>query len=315
MPATANARPSARLVYSRPAGAESCPDERALRAAVAERVGYDPFFAWAKQAIVASMSPADKSGFVARIRLVDEQGIEYGTRELHVDGACADLLDAAALAIAIAIDPQSLLRAPVLRPPVTERPPAPEEPPPTVAPAPGAEEDSAPEPGPLPEGAPITFDGIAGVVGSAGVAPALAVGARLGAAVRWRDASVSLEGRVDAPASRPARGGGRASSWLAVVTLAPCAHAGPLFACALVQAGQMRASGEAPGGLDQWAPWWAIGGRLGLLAPLSDRTALRLGSDLVGNLARQPLNLNGYTVWEAPPVAESLGADVVVHFR
>ncbi|HTB72556.1 MAG TPA: hypothetical protein VK762_04915 [Polyangiaceae bacterium] len=115
IPTTANARPSARLVYSRAAGAESCPDERALRAAVAERVGYDPFFAWVKQAVVASMAPDGRRGFVARIRLVDEQGIEAGTRDLHADGACADLLDTAALAIAIAIDPQSLTPRPVAR--------------------------------------------------------------------------------------------------------------------------------------------------------------------------------------------------------
>jgi hypothetical protein len=40
----AYATPSARLVYSRGHGAESCPDEHALREAVAARVGYDPFF-------------------------------------------------------------------------------------------------------------------------------------------------------------------------------------------------------------------------------------------------------------------------------
>jgi len=42
--ATARAVPSARLVYSRTESAESCPDESALRAAVAARIGYDAFY-------------------------------------------------------------------------------------------------------------------------------------------------------------------------------------------------------------------------------------------------------------------------------
>jgi hypothetical protein len=240
IPTTANARPSARLVYSRAAGAESCPDERALRAAVAERLGYDPFFAWVKQAVVASMAPDGRRGFVARIRLVDEQGIEAGTRDLHADGACADLLDTAALAIAIAIDPQSLTPRPV-----AEKPGPPQPPPPPPPPDAGPEEEEAPpEPTQAPAGSPVTFDAIAGVVASVGVAPAPALGARLGAEARWRDVSIGLDGRIDAPAaSGPVQGGGRVSSRLIVATLAPCAHAGPSSPAPSSQAGQIRASG------------------------------------------------------------------------
>jgi hypothetical protein len=308
IPTTASARPSARLVYSRAAGAESCPDERALRAAVAERVGYDPFFAWVKQAVVASMAPDGKRGFVAHIRLVDEHGIEAGTRELHADGACADLLDTAALAIAIAIDPQSLTPRPL-----AEKP-APRPPPPPPPPAAGPKEEAPPEPRPAPTGSPVTFDVIAGAVVSAGVAPAMAVGARLGAEARWRDVSMGLDGRIDGPASAPAQGGGRVASRLIVATLAPCAHAGPLFACALVQVGQMKATGEVSGGLDRLTSWWGAGGRLGVLAPMSHGAAFRVASDVVRDLARPKLQLNG-PPWEAPPVAGSLGVDLVLHFQ
>ena len=41
-PASAGA--SAHLVYVRGAGAEQCPGEQAIRAAVGARLGYDPFF-------------------------------------------------------------------------------------------------------------------------------------------------------------------------------------------------------------------------------------------------------------------------------
>ncbi|MGA7121912.1 MAG: hypothetical protein WBY94_17525, partial [Polyangiaceae bacterium] len=89
----AQSTPSARLVYSRARGAESCPDEEAMRAAVAARVGYDPFFAWARKTIVASMAPASLRGFVAKVDLVDEQGMDHGARTLQASGECRELLD------------------------------------------------------------------------------------------------------------------------------------------------------------------------------------------------------------------------------
>jgi len=85
IPTAARATASARLVYSRSSGADSCASETALRAAVAERVGYDPFFPGAKPVVVASMGRAGEAGFVARIRMIDEHGIEYGTREYRAE--------------------------------------------------------------------------------------------------------------------------------------------------------------------------------------------------------------------------------------
>ena len=43
-PPLALASPSAQLVYFRDATSATCPDGSALRAAVKQRVGYDPFF-------------------------------------------------------------------------------------------------------------------------------------------------------------------------------------------------------------------------------------------------------------------------------
>lgn len=324
IPGAAGATPSARLVYSRSAGAASCADEQALRAAVAKRVGYDPFFPVAKQTIVASISRVAGRRFVARIVLVDERGVEFGAREFHVEEACADLLDTMALAIAIAIDPQSLAREP--RP---QNPPAPE-PPPTVDALPVVERSSlgaaaTPSPAPTPAatpamrlrspGAPVMLEAAAGVVGSVGVAPAPGIGGALGAALRWRDVSLGLEGRFDAPASVRIQGGGSASTSLVLLALAPCGYAGPLLGCGLIQRGQMRASGEAPGAVEKSVPWWAAGGRFGLQVPVGgDRTVLRLSSDLLVNLVPQIVQLAGTQAWKAPRMTESLGLDVVVHF-
>jgi hypothetical protein len=291
-------------------GAESCSGEETLRADVAKRVGYDPFFPSAKQLIVANLATDPAGGFVARIQLIDERGVAYGTRVFHADRDCADLVDTVALAIAIAIDPRSLAPRPATAPaPAQAAPPAP---------APEPREPPREPPAnslPAPPGVPVTFDGVVGLVASAGVAPTLAMGGAIGAVVRWRRVSLEIDGRVDAPASVPAQGGGRVSTWLASLTVAPCAHAGVLVACALAQGGAMRASGDETGGTDTWVNWWAAGARFGVTTPLSERIAFRLRSDLVANLEPQRLDLNRIRAWTAPPMAESLGADLVGHFR
>src|SRR5580692_4084858 len=97
----AGATPSARLVYSRAQSASSCPDEPALRKAVAARIGYDPFFGWAKKTVVVRMVPADGPGYVASVDLVDDEGYEHGARQIRTEGKCAELRDPVALAIAI----------------------------------------------------------------------------------------------------------------------------------------------------------------------------------------------------------------------
>jgi hypothetical protein len=312
--ASAHATPSARLIYSRARGAESCPEEEALRRAVALRVGYDPFFAWAKKTIVARMARISPRAFVASVDLIDENGMEHGARALHTEGECGELLDAVALAIAIAIDPRSLM-------PRSTAPDAPP-PPPTNAPhaaAPPSPATPLPEPQFAAESSPplpLIFEGSAGAVASVGVAPLPAAGLALGVSVRSRRVSLAAEGRIDAPVSAGATGGGSIVSWLATAALIPCAHALPLFVCALGEAGAIQASSE--GIADQRSQsvlWLAVGGRFGVLLPLQGDTLLRVRADVVGNLNPRTFQLNGRDQWTLPPAAGSFGADVVVHFR
>jgi hypothetical protein len=97
--------------------------------------------------------------------------------------------------------------------------------------------------------------------------------------------------------------------------LIPCEHMGPLFACALGQTGSMQASSEGVANRHRQSVLWvAAGGRFGVLMPLHDHTVLRVRSDIVANLNRSVLQLNGKDQWDPPPAAASLGADVVVHF-
>ena len=98
------AAPATRLVYSRGVGADDCADEAALRRAVAERLGYDPFFPWAKLTLVASVRRASNL-YYAHIEFLDAQGLVRGTRDFSGshDG-CGEVISAMALGISIALD-------------------------------------------------------------------------------------------------------------------------------------------------------------------------------------------------------------------
>jgi hypothetical protein len=319
----AAAAPTARLVYSRASDAESCPAEGSLRRAVAERVGYDPFFAWAQRTVVANIA-RHKGEFVATVDLVDERGIAHGAHELRTNRGCGELLDAVALAIAIAIDPQSLTRAPdstpkpqgesnapdavVLSPPATSASLAPSAPPEaSVQPVP---------PSRLPSRAGIAFEPSIGIVVSNGVAPSVAAGASAGAAVRWRAFSLGIEGRIDAPASKTVPGGD-VSSWLMLGAVVPCAYVGPFLGCALFQVGSMQAQGDVPDGRHDSSGWWALGGRVGALVHVAENGLLRVRVDLLANLSRTPLQLNPALLppWTPDPVNASLGVDALWRFQ
>jgi hypothetical protein len=99
----AAAGPSARLVYARAPEASSCPDEERLRAAVAARFGYDPFFPWARQTVVVQVW-REAARFRSRVQLVDGAGLAVGARELSSDQDSSELFDATALGISIALD-------------------------------------------------------------------------------------------------------------------------------------------------------------------------------------------------------------------
>jgi hypothetical protein len=119
--------------------ASSCPDEASLRQATKQRIGYDPFFPWAKTTVVVEVAGEDQA-FVAHVRLTDENGLSRGARELRSESkGCAGLIDAAALAISIALDmtvPPTEPAAPTpasASPPEVAAPAAPEFPPATPA--------------------------------------------------------------------------------------------------------------------------------------------------------------------------------------
>jgi hypothetical protein len=309
---TAMAAPGARLVYSRTADAESCPDEDALRRAVAARVGYDAFFPWAKRTITATIT--------------------------RTEGACGELLDAVALAVAIAIDPRLVLAGPTATTPeprgedaaaATTTPsedatpaPLPVEEEGRIVPPKSSNVGSVSAP-PAPDTAasatartpgPLAFEGSLGAAGSIGVAPEPSFGGTLGAAVRWRRYSLGVEGFIAAPLTRSASGGGSISSWPLLVTLDPCVYVGPVFGCALAQTGAVFATAAGVDARATSSAWWAAGGRVGFVARAWKSLFVRFRVDVLGDLSPARLMFNGQGQWPAPLVAGSAGVDAVVRF-
>lgn len=309
------ADPAGRLVYRRSAGAESCPDEAALRRAVVQRLGEDPFDDTTRPTFDVTVAAADGK-WVGRVALVDASGLESGVRELHDASDCVELVDALALGISLAINPALAGAEPVAAAPApvpVPPPAAPAQPPsePKAAPAPtSVPTDASREPAPGPS-EPAWRWGI-GLVGlaSAGTAPDVSFGAGALVRARHRMLSLSLEGRYDFPASQEFGNG--AETRLIAGLLVPCAHflPGPFHACAVGALGSVR--GEAPtlpNPQSDTALYAALGARGAF--EVADLPWVRLQGrlDLLVSLVpvRMYRNDRADKLWEMPPISGSFG--------
>lgn len=321
----ADAAPSARLVYARSPEAASCPAETALRGAVAARFGYDPFFAWAKQTVVVQIS-REGSRFLARVQLVDEQGLARGTREIvSEETSCAELFDATALAISIALDASSASSTSASSqaaasedsvPTAVAAPPTPEASPPATSP-PGVRDATATALAPSPP-SPLRVGVLA--IASAFVTPGIAPGVAAFGEYRWPAAllqmelqgSASLRGNVDLPERDPS------TAWVAAelltVAVAPCTRFGHAYACLLGEAGWLHAhSGGVTNPRSDDAPFVAAGGRLGAEWPLPGQYTFLLRADLLADLTPPRFLLDGQP-WSAAIGAGSVGFGFGVPF-
>src|SRR5262245_48766612 len=94
----ARATPTSRLTYVRGPGAEGCPDEGELRRAVAERLGYDPFFPTAGRTIVAQVTHG-AAGYGGELKITDAAGVSLGERVLPTKTRdCGEIVKSLALA-------------------------------------------------------------------------------------------------------------------------------------------------------------------------------------------------------------------------
>jgi hypothetical protein len=311
---------SSRLVYSRAADVSTCPDEAALRKAVADRLGYDPFVAYARTTVVAEVL-RENDRLKAHAHWIDEEGILRGSRDLTADSEdCTKLVAALALAISIALDPMATARpdaepepeaanAVQIEPPKAAMIEEPETPLPlprdrTVPPAPRRASTAR----------TLTAEAGAGAFVATGTLPATSEGGvaffRLTESPR---ASVAVEGQFELPASADAPGGtSRVTAWAWASSIVPCWHVGPAGICGLGTLGQLLTHGEGVANPRSEAALWAAVGLRALVGlRFSEAWGMELHGDISAPLVRNELSLNGSPVWRTPGILGALGAGIV----
>ena len=289
------------LRYERASCAESCAGPDELRAAVAGRLGYDPF-----------VSKEGSDAIVVRIRCVGaglEGTIARVDRAKHAQGKpatitskgsdCGELTAALAVGIAIAIDPLSITREPAAPPASPSPPPAP--PPPPAATVPPEAPPAAPA---MPHDPTIFIVGL-GPSLAVGALPDPSFGVRALAGIAHGMLEVDLEGRFDPPVGLRTAGGTIDAS-LVLGTVAPCLRYGLGIACAQVSFGALRGTGL---GFDHSREdntlYIAAGARAGIEIPLGEVFALRVVGE--GQIPLRPTRLeaDGAPVWTTPAFAFS----------
>jgi hypothetical protein len=284
-----------------------CPEEASLRAAVATRLGYDPFFPWARTTVIVELTRRPP-GFHGRVQMVDEHGLALGERVLDTaSDDCGKAIAALALAISIALDDLDAMATPDSAP-VDVRPE------PRVAPAPPP---PAPAPGPLPPTPPVPPPRQAGAgslvvsvgaQGSLGLAPAPSVGAYVACGVRRGRWSGGVEIEANAPASAVGDGGARVEAHRTSTTATGCMHLGLPFLCATATLGAFEAHGEVAMPRGRVARYAGVGARVGLDVPLlSGRYFLRIFGGGEVSLSPIQVSVDGFAAYTLPMFSGALG--------
>ncbi len=289
--ASAAGSPTVHLIYA--ADDPSCPDETAIRRGVTERLGFDPFVeATPDASTLTATLRHDERGLVARIELADPFGEVVGLRKLRARAnGCAALGPSVVLAITIAVDPLAL----------SPRRPAP--PVAVVAPTPSAPEVEAvptlrrrvmAPPPPIPR---TVMVGMAGVLISIAPKPTTALGFFAELFVRQRYWSLGIGFRGDLPAPFSASAGLLEVSLLAGEMMV-CGHFFSLYACPIAIVGEQRARNR-PGSTEGVAALFAaVGGRLGLIVPLTRRLEFQVRLDLLANVTPGPLMIGDTVLFQ-----------------
>jgi hypothetical protein len=277
-----------RLVYVPGVFSSLCPSEVDVRARTVASLGIDPFLEPVERTAILVVEGAAGDDTVTppvvprvvrvRLELVDADYESLGARTLDGDDRCDELVAAATLALAIALDPSRALVPP---PQSVAEPARPFASPPRVIirNAPTRTDAIADI---LPEGtrAAVLVGGHTGLL----LTPGLQSGAHLGATWRgsWWSLGASL--RTDVPAGSP--------TGAMLVTAAPCAHLSlanlraedvlGLKGCATATTGAAWALTSGGGG----GPYLGAGARVGAEWLMADASAIGLWAQLEWGLVR-----------------------------
>lgn len=328
VPGVGRAQESARratLTYERRARASRCSDEVSLRELVAARLGYEPFVEQAAIAVTVVMD-GEGSALHAQIEVLDETRARRGRRNIaSSDATCRELVEAVALAIALALDPRATTaaqRAPAMTAP--RAPPradvavssAPASVVSTPAPTPARRETMSRTPHREPRAVtatPLEIHVGAGGLVAFGTEPAVTAGGLVTVGLVGSRLSAWLEGRTNLASARLARDGTGVEAASSAASLLGCWRLGPAALCALGSLGVLSGRGRgvtAP--RDDTTLHAAIGARTAVSVRVAGPLELRAFADLAFTLTPTTLRLDTQERWSTPFVAGALGAAAVM---
>ncbi|WP_437533159.1 hypothetical protein WME79_06085 [Sorangium sp. So ce726] len=327
-----------RIELTRGPGAERCPDEQFLRAAIARRMGFDPFDAEASLTMATSIEQA-QGELIASAYLRDRRGVVLWADSYRTRGDCRALVSTVALSIAVQLDdtgefsppqvapaPQGEPATPAEAPCSPERPcTGPPAPPPSEAPparppgkAPPARELSrvrVPPPSSAGQAAAERFRWTvgAGATMALGLTPGVAVGPTLAVAGRWPAWSLALEARGLSSLSTNVADVRVATSAL-TANAALCLHRHVLVACGVGELGILRAVPELENVAGSLLNVHAgLGARVGVIWPFSDSLSGYGTTEAVQRLVdssmrrREGIAESARPVWSAPAIGVAFG--------
>ncbi|MDC0746107.1 hypothetical protein [Polyangium mundeleinium] len=286
-----------KFVWSREAGAESCPDQAEIEREITARLGRDVFSSCADRLIQARLIREEKNGrWIAQIEEREGARLLTSRAPLHVDAPdCTPIKDASVFVIAVLIDPEAASSPPP--------PPPPPAPPPLSPPAPPPPSPRrSPPPSRPPPLAPMTMTLTARGAARYGLLPSVAPEVALFAGVgkgRW-EASVGMSWMPEVRTSEGAFAFGLNAVWLG-----GCFHPLRFWRATLSTCGHVL-GGAVHGVVVKLAPYEPVdpGEKAWAAVSLSPRLRLSPVSPLVveiGGDVTLPLTRYRFHVEGAPP--------------
>ncbi len=303
----------ARLIYVADDPTGTCGSESEFRGKVAARLGYDPFRADAAWLFRVRIDGSRKP---PRAEILTEQDGRSSGRRVLEDTKCDALLETAASAVAIAIDPVATSTGPSTSPPPAASPSSPLPGEGAAGPLPSATPPAAPTPS-EPPAAPVVPELYLDPTVAFGRTAGVSLGGRAGFGLRYRAMSASTEARGEAtPDAVRLTALDRAYWSVFSGALVACGHKGIFEFCGTLALGTLQAKAK-----DVTRPslkgtlFGSIGPRLGVQVPITTELALRANGELGIPLVRTTFTIAGQPAWTAPAVHATLAIGLEVRFR
>jgi len=291
--AAADTRDGARFSYVYPV-ATACSSEAALKAAIADGLGYDPFKSPEQSvprlqlSVAIRRESATTPSLVVEIALSDEAGHLLGHQNIRSAlGDCRVLSSATALAARLILEPQA-------SPAAVSKP---------ISPEPAGEQLAVMR---FVAAPPMTHRAAEWVFG---LGPLLALGASVspnaglmaGGELRWRGWSLGLDVRGDFPDSTALAFGASEQTWLLTAGLVPCRRFGLVAACGLLLLGREEARGFGLAGEETVDSLYsAAGARLQAEIWTWQSFGFAVSADGLVPLARTQTYVSGQPEWRTP---------------